>query len=193
MTFSPLGGEIGRYEKRVLLPMGEYIPFSFLKDLCARYGVKGSFTQGKEAKVEQTLAGLVAPSICYEETFGGVMREGKLKGAEMLVNLTNDAWYPHSTLSLQHLEHARLRTVEMGVPLVRACNTGITCAIDSFGQTVDILHDHGEVEDVADSLYVEVPKYHYWTLYSLWGDHFILAVSMVGILFALPRKKRDKR
>jgi len=165
-----------RYEKRVLVPMGEYIPFSWCRQLAAQYGISGSFTAGQEAMV---FSGPVpfGTSICYEEMYGDLMRENRLQGAELLVNLTNDGWYPHSRLPKQHFDHARLRTVENGVPLVRACNTGITGAIDSFGRNVGML-----AENHADSIRLNVPLYHYQTFYAQYGDFSVIAFSCFCLL-----------
>ncbi len=172
-----------RYSKRVLVPMGEYIPFSFVQDLAARYGICGSFTCGEEAVAWPCSDSKFGVSICYEETFGHLMRENRMKGAEFLINITNDAWYPHSRLMRQHLEHSRLRTVENGFPLLRACNTGITCAIDSLGRDVAVLAaDAKDPESVSDSLYAEVSSYHYFTLYSILGDWLIIGFSLVIVL-----------
>jgi len=180
-----------RYEKRVLVPMGEYIPFSFCRELAKQYGVFGSFTPGTEAKVMQCGQLMISPSICYEETFGDLVREGRGKGAGMLVNLTSDVWYPNSRLPSQHLEHARFRTVENGVPLVRACNTGITAAIDSLGRSVAVLGGESpeKAEWVADALYVQVPTYSYTTLYSQFGDKLIIGFSLLIILISACFKK----
>lgn len=183
---------VERYEKRVLVPMGEYIPLTILKDLAASYGVTGSFTPGAEAKVMTCKHVPFGVSICYEETFGHIMRENRQKGAELLVNLTSDVWYPNSRLPRQHLDHARLRTVENGIPLIRACNTGITGAIDCFGQVVAELGDPPEqAEWVADSLFAKVPTYHYHTPYSRFGDFLIIALSsfLIVIGFVMTRGK----
>jgi apolipoprotein N-acyltransferase len=167
-----------RYSKRVLVPMGEYIPFEACKALAERYGVFGSFTCGKEAVIMSSNGIPFSPSICYEETFGDIMREGKVKGAELFINLTSDVWYPNSKLPKQHLDHARLRTVENGVPLIRACNTGITAALDSLGRDIAVLGgDHPEkVEWISDSLVVNVPIHSYHTLYSRYGDLLIIGL-----------------
>ena len=127
-----------------------------------------------------------SPSICYEETFSDIVREGKTLGAHMLVNLTSDAWYPSSTLPLQHFEHARLRTVENGVPLIRACNNGITGAIDSYGRTIGIYGgDHPEeVEWTQGAIVVDVPLQNHWTLYSHTGDKLIAGVSAAILLYS---------
>lgn len=171
-----------RYDKRILVPMGEYIPFSFCRDLAASYGITGSFTPGQEAKIFSAKIPF-GTSICYEETFGHLMRENRLKGAELLVNLTSDVWYP--AIAQQHCDHARLRTVENGIPLVRSCNTGITTAFDSFGREVGVL---GETSNdkiwKAGALYVQVPIHSYRTLYSVLGDYFILSIACLGIIAA---------
>ncbi len=181
--FSPKQSNVERYEKRVLVPAGEYIPFDFIKSIARQYGITGSFTPGTEAKVMACTKLPVGTSICVEETYGHMMRENKLAGAELLANLTNDGWYPHSLLPRQHLEHARLRTVEMGIPLVRSCNTGVTCALDSFGRTVAVLGDEdADNEDISDALFAFVPTYHYETLYTHYGDFLILCLSF-SILF----------
>ncbi|MFQ5730269.1 MAG: apolipoprotein N-acyltransferase, partial [Waddliaceae bacterium] len=172
-----------RYAKRVLVPMGEYIPFSFCKNLAAEYGVFGSFTSGKKAEVWECDKVPFGVSICYEETFGDLMRENRQQGARMLLNLTNDIWYPNSRLIVQHLEHARLRTVENGIPLVRACNTGVTCAVDSLGRDIAVLGDDDATgEQLSDSLYVQFPVYDYQTLYSRVGDGLIIGFSLLIVL-----------
>jgi len=172
-----------RYEKRVLVPMGEYIPFAFLRNLAAEYGVAGSFSCGECAKVLHSRSGPLGISICYEETLGNIMRESRLKGAEMLVNVTNDGWFPNYGLPKVHLEHARLRTVEMGIPLIRSCNTGVTAAIDSFGQDIATLGKTPfEQEHTQGVLIVDVPQHTYQTPYTFFGDKFIL---ILGVLFVL--------
>ena len=163
--------------------MGEYIPFSFAKGLAEAYGLTGSFTHGKEAKVfnGKIKMGL---SICYEETYGHMMRENKHKGAEILLNLTSDIWYPNSRLIYQHFDLARLRTVENGIPLLRACNTGITAGIDSLGRvTAQLGKDGQNIEAISDSLRVAVPLYSYNTLYTYYGDWLIVGISLFAIGF----------
>lgn len=172
-----------RYEKRVLLPLGEYIPFAFCRALAAEYGVQGSFTPGKEAKVFIANAVPFGLSICYEETFGDLMRENKQAGAKLLVNLTSDVWYPNSQLPRQHFTHALLRTVESGIPLVRASNVGITGAVDSLGRTIKIAG--GEISNPewqAEAIYLDIPIYTYSTLYTSYGDFLIIGLSFL-ILF----------
>lgn len=170
-------GRIYRYEKRVLVPMGEYIPFEWCKKFLKKWGIVDSFIAGKKAKVFPSVVP-IGLSICYEETFSNLMRDNRLNGSKMLVNLTNDAWYPHSRLPEVHYIHGRLRSVEQGVPLVRACNSGVTCAIDSLGKTIARLEN-----TTADALHVAVPTYSYSTFYTKIGDKGI--IIFCGFLISL--------
>lgn len=191
--FIPFKQETFRYEKRILVPMGEYIPFSWCQKLAARYGICGSFTSGQEAKVFEGPVPL-SPLICYEEIFGNLVREGRSKGAELLVNLTNDGWFPGSNLPEVHFYHARLRTVENGVPLIRSCNTGWTIAVDSLGQ----IRGNLKTQPLRPgALFVELPLYHYSTFYSSFGDFpvfifsaFTLSLFCILQTFILLKKRR---
>lgn len=175
-----------RYEKQVLVPIGEYIPFSFLAKMALkRYGIGSSFVKGEKNKVFSE-RNAYSFSICYEETYPNIMRKARLEGAKCFVNLTNDAYFYKSKLFRQHFDHARIRSVENGIPLIRACNTGVTAAIDSFGRIIDAIYS----EDEAKALVIKVPLFSYKTLYSLWGDFLVVFVSIVSILvFYLKSKK----
>ena len=165
--------QVERYDKQILVPLAEYVPFEWVKNLTSAYGITEFFKHGSEAKVFDSKVPLSA-SICYEETFSHLMRKSRQKGAALFVNLTNDNWYPNSKLPQQHFDHARLRSIENGVPMVRACNTGITAAVDSLGRIIGQIVD----EKRADVLVMKVPLYHYSTLYSLWGDWGIVTLSV---------------
>ncbi len=94
-------------------------------------------------------------------------------------------WYPYSRLPQQHFDHSRLRTVENGIPLVRACNTGVTGAVDSLGRIVKVFgEDMYKLQGQAAAFAVRVPTYHYQTLYSKGGDLLILSFCLVSLGFA---------
>lgn len=174
-----------RYEKRILAPMGEYIPFEWCKKLAARYGIYDSFIPGKDAKVFQGKHPL-SISICYEETYPYLIREGRVLGASLFVNVTNDGWFSPSRLPEQHLYHSRVRAVENGVPLLRACNTGITSAIDSFGKICHQLdREEGYSINSAAVLFGSISTYHYPTLYTYFGDWLLVGISIFFIALAL--------
>lgn len=180
---------INRYEKRVLLPLAEYLPFSFLKPLVARYGITDFFSHGKEAKVFEGAYPLNI-SICYEECFSHLIREGRLGGAKLFINVTNDAWYPSSRLHLTHFSHGKLRAIENGVPLARACNTGVTAAVDSLGRTVGQFGNEN-LELQRGALVADLHLYTYPTLYTYFGDYLIVILSFLIILWAYAAHRKS--
>lgn len=178
--------ETRRYEKRVLVPLGEYLPLSFLRSFAAKYGLTQFFTEGKEAKV---FAGKIpfAPTICYEECYPHLVRQGRKKGAELFVNITNDGFYPDSILPQVHFAHGLVRAVENGAPVLRACNTGVTASVDSLGRVVDKI----EGEWTRQGLLTSVPTYTYQTIYSHFGDYPLLLLSF--FILTLRMKSRIKK
>ncbi len=182
--------QMERYDKRVLLPLAEYLPYNFLRSLSKSYGINDFFFPGKETKVcgEKIL---FSPSICYEETFPRIMREGARKGAQLFVNVTNDNYFPNSILHEQHLYHARLRAVENGIPLIRACNSGVSAAVDCFGRIIARKDVSLNVEDCV--LNCSVSSYTLPTLYSFWGDQCILSCSLVAQLLFWMRWVRKRQ
>lgn len=163
--FSPRN-ELQHYDKRVLLPLAEYMPFAILQRLSQWYGIQDFFTPGVEAKVFGKFS--ISPSICYDELFSSLMREGKKKGAKVFVNITNDGWYPSSRLPEQHFTHGLIRSVENGVPSVRACNTGVTAIVDSVGRVVARLEKPGEAS--SRSLWAEFSLCQHATVFSFLGE-----------------------
>ncbi len=184
--FAPACGDRCRYNKQVLLPMGEYIPGAWCRGLAKRYGVVESFSPGTETKVLSCGCTPFGVCVCYEETFGDLMRQNRLLGAQMLVNITNDAWYPNSRLPRVHFEHARLRTVEMGVPLVRAANNGVSGAIDSLGRDTAVLSDANgnAMHEQSGALRIDVPLHHYHTLYTQVGDGLVVGLAILTLFLA---------
>jgi apolipoprotein N-acyltransferase len=182
LFFQPDNPEPQRYGKRVLMPLAEEVPYRWLEPICRRYGISGSYTRGEGAQLFDGAAKM-GVTICYEETFGNMMRENKQIGAEVLLNVSTDGWYPRSKLPLQHFHHGRLRAIENGVPLLRACHTGVTAAVDAFGNTIDMVGQGDKPsEKISEALYVEVPRYSYSTLYSHVGDAAIVGFSILFLL-----------
>ncbi|MDB6081271.1 MAG: apolipoprotein N-acyltransferase [Chlamydiia bacterium] len=177
-----------RYDKRILLPMAESIPFDWAKPLAARYGLFDSFKKGNGPVIFQTNNHRISASICYEDTFSELIREDDQNGATILVNLTNDGWYPNSSLGIQHLEHGRLRSVENGRPLFRACNFGISGAMDCFGRDV-LLIPFQTLTQSIQATPVEVSAYTVTTLYSRWGDAPVVLFAIVLLVVATVLRK----
>jgi apolipoprotein N-acyltransferase len=126
---------LGRYDKRHLVPFGEYVPlqrvFFFLDKLVT--GI-GDFGRGRRATVFEGVGPRFSVMICYEVIFPGEVREFVRAGARYLVNITNDAWFGRSGAPYQHLAMAAMRAVENGSYLVRAANTGISAVIAPTGE-----------------------------------------------------------
>ncbi|MBI3508653.1 MAG: apolipoprotein N-acyltransferase, partial [Chlamydiia bacterium] len=182
------GARADRYEKRILVPVAEYLPLKGVNFLAAfyakNYHIFDSCTPGREAKVFGARIP-IAPSICYEETYSSLIREQRVKGAKLLVNVSNDVWYPDSNLPEQHFYHGRIRAAENGVFLVRACNTGVTAVVDCFGKSLAMLAVSDHQPGVLD---YKFPLRAYPTLYMLWGDTAILALSVFFLIAYFGKK-----
>ena len=187
--FKPYDCKIDRYDKQILMPLAEYLPFHFLAPLVKSYGIADFFTPGEGACLFSGKVPMAA-SICYEETFPHKVREGRLLGAKLFVNVTNDGWYPYSRLPSQHFEHAKFRAVENGVTLVRACNTGVSGAIDSLGRTVGRLEECERTQRIQTGvLHAQITAYDYPTLFSFWGNGGIVSLSFLFLAVFVVFKK----
>ena len=192
--FLPFGKTLERYEKRMLMPVAEYLPYRWTEKLAASYGITDFFEPGKEAKVFHGKVPF-STSICYDETFPHLVREGRVKGANLFITLTNDNWYPESRLPKQHFDLGRLRTVENGVPLIRAGNSGITGGVDSLGRIVTKLGEGGASDWEAGIATCQISTYHFWTPYLFWGNSGVLFLSffLIALFFLLEKIKLTKQ
>lgn len=128
-------GIAASYDKRHLVPFGEFVPFRTILPLDKITPGDTDFSQGTgEKKLE--IAGLpaFAPLVCYEAIF-----PIQAEYTSWILNLTNDAWFGNSTGPYQHFHMTRFRAVETGLPLVRAANTGISAVIDPYGRVAESL------------------------------------------------------
>ncbi len=136
------GSIVSSYDKIHLVPFGEYLPFQHLLEslgLQQLTKVTGGFFAGDRRRLISVPGAPPAlPLICYEAIFPDeLMPTGQRPG--WMVNVTNDGWFGISTGPFQHLQQARVRAIEQGLPLVRAANTGISAVVDPLGRTIDSL------------------------------------------------------
>ena len=132
---------LGFYDKHRLVPFGEYIPLDrYLAPLGLHQLVQVGevFTEGPEPQ-PMLLQGLPAlqPLICYESLFPGFTRQGaRLAGRrpQLIVNVSNDAWFGATSGPLQHLNLAAYRAIEEGLPMLRSTPTGVSAVIDPYGR-----------------------------------------------------------
>jgi apolipoprotein N-acyltransferase len=149
----PDGRILDSYDKMHLVPFGEYLPFSgLLESLGLRQFVQipGGFEAGANRKLLE-VPGLpkVFPLVCYEAIFPGTLEPAMRREAGLILNVSNDGWFGMTAGPYQHLAQARLRSIEEGLPLVRAANTGMSAIIDAYGRFIGQL-DLG-VEGVLDT------------------------------------------
>ncbi|NWG11929.1 MAG: apolipoprotein N-acyltransferase [Acidobacteria bacterium] len=129
------GNLSGRYDKVRLVPFGEYVPFKrafFFLDSITRE--VSDFSAGSEFLRVRVGGHQTSAIICYEAVFPSLARRFVSGGSELLVNLTNDAWYGNTPAPYQHLAMARWRAVENRRWLIRAANSGISAVIDPGGR-----------------------------------------------------------
>jgi len=184
------GSVLSVYDKLHLVPFGEFLPF---QDWMEKLGfvqltkVQGGFIPGTRRRtMEIPNAPRVLPLICYEAIFPGAVAARDDRPG-WIVNLTNDGWFGISTGPYQHLQQARMRAIEEGLPLVRAANTGISAVIDPLGRIVARL-DLG-VEGVLDSgLPSAIPP----TIYARYGD-LAAALLVIGALISVVRRRVMRR
>jgi len=127
------------YRKNHLVPFGETIPLKPVIGWFVRSVLHiplADQARGGATQPALRVAGQrVAVNICYEDAFGAELIHGA-REAHLLVNVTNDAWYGHSIAAEQHNQIAAMRALELGRPMLRATNTGITSAIDERGREI---------------------------------------------------------
>lgn len=129
-----LGAGSGVYHKQHLVPFGEFVPLeTALRGLIDFFDLPMSnFRSGAPGQPPLRAAGLsLAPYICYEVVYADIVRHAR---ADVLLTLSNDAWFGRSIGPLQHLQMAQMRALELGRQMVRATGNGVTALIDEKGR-----------------------------------------------------------
>ncbi len=139
-----------------MVPLGEWWPFSLIESVIESAG-GGIFEPGQRVTIFEGPKGIeFGVSICFESTLSQLAHEQVERGADFLVNITNDAWFKKSTAPYQHLQQCVFRAVENRCWLVRSANTGISAIIDPWGRVVS-RSDLFERGYAISTIYVE-PK-----------------------------------
>jgi apolipoprotein N-acyltransferase len=176
------------YRKMHLVPFGEYVP---LRQLLPFVGTLveavADFSPGLEPVLLPIDGHPLSVAICYEVVYPWLIRSFVLGGSELLVTITNDAWYGTTSAAYQHWEQASLRAVEQGRYLVRAANTGITGIVDPYGRVIARTRLF-ETEVVTGDVRWNTGR----TLYATIGDliAWISLLAMALIAFAGVRARR---
>jgi apolipoprotein N-acyltransferase len=192
---TPTGESAGKYDKVHLVPYGEYVPLQrwmpFIGKLVAQVGDFERGRRGDTLKWQQNKVGML---ICYEAIFPGLSRAMVQNGADLLVNITNDAWFGRTSAAYQHFSMAVLRAVENRRTLARAANTGISGFVDPNGRLLETTSLFETATATA-----RVPLMNMQSRYTRWGDWplallaFGLVTTAIGRVTLIRWMKRDTR
>jgi apolipoprotein N-acyltransferase len=133
---APRGEIRARYDKRYLVPFGEYFPLGTVAFLRRRFGPAREFTPGEEAPLLPTRAGAAGVVTCNEAMLPEVVRERIAAGAEILVNPSNDTWVPGEKFAALQFDIVTLRAVEARRTLVRVSTSGPSAIVDPWGRVL---------------------------------------------------------
>lgn len=175
------------YDKHHLVPFGEYLPMqSFLEQIGMEQltRLRGGFSAGQRLATLALPDNLpqFSPLVCYEVIFPSKAVADPRPG--FIVNVTNDGWFGRSAGPWQHLAQARMRSIEEGLPMIRAANTGVSAVIDAYGQVQ--AHLPLMAADVIDHV---LPPARPPGLYARYGDLGFL-LMLVGLLVLVVRRPR---
>ncbi len=177
-----------QYDKRHLVPFGEFVPWGFRWFVDLMQIPLGDFTRGSADQTPFAInEQLVAANICYEDVFGHELLPAVRAGATILANFSNLGWFGDSMALRQHWQMARLRAIETQRPMLRSTNTGMTGAIDAFGRVIAVLPPV-----VAGYVDVQVQGRTGLTPYVRWGDYPVLWL-ICGILISGSIVRRRRR
>ncbi len=183
-----------QYDKAHLVPFGEFIPPGFQWFVKAFHVPMSDFARGGLDQSPFTIVRKdqedmhAAITICYEDVFGGELAsriQQSNKPVNLLINMTNLAWFGESQASTQQLRLSQLRSLETGLPALRATNTGITAVLGSDGKVLKALPEFTQA-----TLNTQVQAYSGKTPYVIWGNVPILGISCLLLLWGLIRHRR---
>jgi apolipoprotein N-acyltransferase len=197
---NPAGEMMARYHKRHLVPFGEFMPGARWFPVLARLRAAGAgLTSGDRPGLFQLTEPTARFSvlICYEDLFPHEVRQCQDPQTDYLLNLTNDGWFGDSGAQWLHAVNALFRAVELHLPLVRCCNNGITCWVDTCGRLHNVYPPGSKNVYEAGYKLVEVPlagseSGRHPTFYRQYGDVFGWGCGVVIAVAAAQRLNRRR-
>ena len=171
--------KINIYNKRKLVPFGEYTPwYNSLLQLSENLNIPLSNLSSGIEKIEEISFGNIniIPMICFESTFPNLIESSS--SHEVIVNISNDAWFGRSLAPHQHLQITQIRALEFNRYILRATNTGISAVIKNDGKIVDLIENNEE-----GILKGQIPTKMSRSFYSEYGDILILMLIFFSLLF----------
>lgn len=176
-------GHSNRYEKHQLLPIGEFVPFEdILRPLAPLFDLPmSSFSRGDYQQTNLRAKGFsLSAAICYEIAFPRQVRANLTATTDFLLTVSNDTWFGASHGPAQHMQIARMRALELGRPLLRATNNGISALVDETGREIARAPQFEEATVSA-----AVPVVTGTTLYARWGEWLALWLAACGAIIGL--------
>jgi apolipoprotein N-acyltransferase len=171
------------YRKMHLVPFTEHFPYEKLFPAFYRLLLRSDthfWEKGEEATVFNIKSFKFSTPICFEDTFGYLSRRFVLNGADVLVNITNDAWANSLSSQKQHLSQAVFRAVENYRAMVRSTVSGQTCSVDPHGRII------AEAVPFTETwLSIKVPILNKQTIYTLYGDYLAIGFLLAAVIFLL--------
>lgn len=180
-------GKVDWYHKQHLVPFGEYLPLKPLLGVVLDFLQipMSDFSPGQQALPLLITTHLsLGMSICYEDTFGEEVIKA-LPEANVLVNVSNDAWFGDSLAPHQHLQMARMRALESGRYMIRATNTGVSAIINEKGEIVK-----QSPQFIATALTAQISLFEGSTPYALWGNIPVVLTALILMIFLWLSQKR---
>ena len=185
VTLAPSGELVSRYAKIFLVPFGEFVPWPFSLFIEKITLEAGDFVPGREVAIAPIGDHRIGTFICYESVFVGGVRQFASRGAEALVNISNDSWYGPTAARYQHLLIARMRAIENARWLLRATNDGVTSIINPAGQIVAALPSYEQA--VLDGRFSYSTARTWFTRFGEW--FWYASVVATALMLALPKPR----
>ena len=181
---------LSSYDKRFLVPFGEYVPLSDILPIQKLTAGLVDFTSGdKTATIKVSGIPTFAPLICYEVIFPGHVVPENQERPSWLLNITNDAWFGKSSGPYQHFSMAQMRAVEEGLPLIRVSNPGISAIIGPRGKI--LLHSKlDEATSLTGYLPKPIAKPPLFARLGNWSIALILLLLAIIFVFCRVHKSR---
>ncbi len=182
-----------RYDKHVLVPFGEYMPYEkLLSPIYRKINWNSRYIAGKGPLILRLDGIPFGFLICYEAIFPHYVRRVAQAGAHLLVNITYDTWFGKTTASYQHLMLAAIRSAELGIPLIRLATSGVSTTADALGRMSKLSPLFERKVVIRHLALVYLP-----TLYTQIGDLFawlcvLLVLGSIIYFFLFNRRERKE-
>ena len=173
-------GHSNRYQKHHLLPIGEFVPFeSLLRPLAPLFNLPmSSFSRGNYQQANLTANGhQINTAICYEIAFSQQVRDNTHADTDYLLTVSNDTWFGDSHGPWQHMQIAQMRAKELGRPLLRATNNGVSAITDEYGNIIA-----EAPQFAATTVSAAVPQVSGQTWFARFGHYLALLLAAFGLL-----------